>query len=340
MRAIVRFLSRLFGFTIVIALAGVGWMVYFSQMPLGLKSTPLDVTILTGSNMKQVARQLTTAGIDMPAWQFTLLARAVGKATNIKAGSYEVAQGITPWGLLEKLTRGDVTQADLVFVEGWTFRQFRAALDKHPSITHDTAGLSDQQILEKIGISASQSSYSAEGLFFPDTYLFAKNSSDLDILKRAHRLMQQALAAEWDKRAPGLPYATPYEALIMASIVEKETGQAQDRALVAAVFVNRLRTGMRLQTDPTVIYGLGERFDGNLRKPDLLTDTPYNTYTRAGLPPSPIAMPGLASLQAALHPAQKDIYYFVAKGNGSSYFSRTLDEHNRAVNKYQRKRGS
>jgi UPF0755 protein len=211
----------------------------------------------------------------------------------------------------------------------------RVALDSHPEVRHDTTGLSDTEILRRIGAIET----SPEGLFFPDTYLFDRHSSDLDILKRAYRAMRLQLASEWQKRSPGLPYQTPYEALIMASIVEKETGHASDRALVAAVFVNRLRRGMLLQTDPTVIYGIGRQFDGNLRKRDLMSDTPYNTYTRSGMPPTPIAMPGLASLKAVLHPADSDMLYFVSRGDGSSEFSRTLAEHNRAVTKYLKSRG-
>jgi UPF0755 protein len=263
-----------------------------------------------------------------------LLARLAGKATEIKAGSYEVSQGVTPWLLLEKLTRGDVTQAEIVFVEGKTFRQMRAALDAHPAVRHDTAGLSDADVLARLAAAEAH----PEGLFFPDTYLFAKNSSDVEILRRAYRAMQQRLNTEWSRRDPDVPMKTPYEALIMASIVEKETGRAADREPIAAVFANRLRLRMLLQTDPTVIYGVGETFDGNLRRRDLAADTPYNTYTRSGLPPTPIAMPGLASLQAALHPPQSPMLYFVARGDGSSEFSRTLDEHNRAVAKYQKGR--
>ncbi len=330
-----RTLSRLIALLLFAALAFVAWMAYFAQAPLAFKTAPLDFTVKPGSSLRQTARELVEAGIDMPAWQFTLLSRILGRASAIKAGSYEFEPGLSPWLLLEKLTRGDVSQAELSFPEGWSFRQMRAALDAHPAITHDTAGLSEYQILEKLGVNIGESG--AEGQFFPDTYLFAKASSDLAILKRAHHQMRQSLEKEWGGRAEGLPYATPYEALIMASIVEKETGKAEDRRMIAAVFINRLKRGMLLQTDPTVIYGMGEKFDGNLRKRDLQTDSPYNTYLRPGLPPTPIAMPGLASLQAALHPAENDHLYFVARGDGSSQFSRTLDEHNRAVNKYQKR---
>lgn len=208
----------------------------------------------------------------------------------------------------------------------------RDKLDAHPDIRHDSKGLPDAEVMRLIGASEN----AAEGLFFPDTYLFAKQSRDLEVLARAYRTMQRHLKREWEGRDQGLPYTDAYQALIMASIVEKETGRDADRPMIASVFVNRLRLGMLLQTDPTVIYGLGDRFDGNLRKRDLQTDTPYNTYTRSGLTPTPIAMPGLASLRAALHPANSTALYFVARGDGSSQFSRTLDEHNQAVNKYQR----
>ena len=330
-----RWLLRLIGLPLAAALVFLGWMGYFATQPLALQASPLDFTVKAGSTLRSASRQIEEAGVAMPAWQFTLLGRALGKAAEIKAGSYQLAEGVTPLKLLEKLTRGDVTQAEIVLLEGWTFRQMRAALDAHAHVRHDTAGLTERQIMEKLGVEGA-----AEGRFFPDTYLFAKGSSDLEVLKRSYRQMEKLLLTEWEQRQANLPYASPYEALIMASIVEKETGQSQDRAQIASVFINRLRKGMPLQTDPTVIYGLGERFDGNLRKRDLQADGPYNTYTRTGLPPTPIAMPGLASIQATLNPVRTDAYYFVARGDGSSQFSRTLEEHNRAVAKYQLKKGN
>lgn len=327
-------LLRLLGLMFAAALVFIGWMGYFATKPLVLQASPLDFTVKSGSTLRSASRQIEEAGVKMPAWQFTWLGRALGKAAEIKAGSYEVAEGITPLKLLEKLTRGDVTQAEIVLLEGWTFRQMRAALDSHASIRHDTAGWTEHQIMEKLGVEGL-----AEGRFFPDTYLFAKGSGDLDIFRRSYSHMEKILISEWESRDANLPYASPYEALIMASIVEKETGQSMERTQVASVFLNRLKRGMLLQTDPTVIYGLGEQFDGNLRKRDLQADGPYNTYTRTGLPPTPIAMPGLASIQAALHPAMTDMFYFVARGDGSSQFSRTLEEHNRAVAKYQLRKG-
>lgn len=334
---------RLFLFTLLkwlIAILFIGiltfgaWMVWFASQPLKLQQIPYGVKIEPGMNMRQISRQLAEAGMVMQPWQFTLLARGLDKASRIKAGNYEITSEVTPLQLLEKLTRGDVSQAEIVFIEGWTFRQLRAALDANPSLGHDTQKLKDTEILQRIGAKEAH----AEGLFFPDTYLFAKDSSDLDVLRRAYRNMQQVIEREWSKRGAKSPYANTYEALIMASIIEKETGTSADRAIIASVFVNRLRKGLLLQTDPSVIYGLGENFDGNLRKRDLQNDTPYNTYTRSGLPPTPIALPGLASIQAALKPAQTDYLYFVARGDGSSEFSRSLDAHNRAVNKFQRGR--
>jgi UPF0755 protein len=272
------------------------------------------------------------AGIDVDPTLLAMLARFNKSDTAIKAGSYAVNEGTTPLQLLDKMLKGKVTQGELTLVEGWTFRQWRARMDSHPDLKHELLGMSEALIIERMGLSVA----SLEGLLFPDTYLFDKQSTDLELLARAHRAMRQKLDIEWVQRAAGLPYKTPEEALVMASIVEKETGRESDRDLVAAVFVNRLRKGMLLQTDPAVIYGLGETFDGNLRRRDLQADTPYNTYTRRGLPPTPIAMPGQASMHAALNPAQSEVLYFVARGDGSSQFSQTLDEHNNAVNRYQR----
>jgi len=309
-----------------------GGLLWWAEQPITLRSSPLDFRIAAGSSLRSAITQMREAGIEINPTLLGWLARAHRADTAIKAGSYAVKEGTTPHQLLDKLLKGKVTQGDLTLVEGWTFRQWRARLDRHPDLRHDTQGLSEAQIIERLGLTAP----SLEGLLYPDTYLFDKQSSDLDLLARANRAMQRKLEAEWAQRSGGLPYKSPGEALIMASIIEKETGREADRELVAAVFVNRLRKGMLLQTDPTVIYGLGESFDGNLRKRDLQTDTPYNTYTRPGLPPTPIAMPGQASLRAALNPAASDVLYFVARGDGSSVFSRTLDEHNQAVNKFQR----
>ena len=283
--------------------------------------------------MRAAAREISEAGVELDPFLFIILGKLLRVESSIKAGSYEISRGITAMELLNKLTRGDVTQTEITFIEGWTFRQMRERLDAHPDIRHETKNLSESEILGLIGVTTG----TAEGFFFPDTYLVAKQSRDIEVLARAYRTMQRHLAREWASREAGLPYGDSYQVLIMASIVEKETGRDQDRPLVAAVFVNRLRRGMPLQTDPTVIYGLGDKFDGNLRKRDLLTDNSYNTYTPGGLPPTPIAIPGLASLRASLHPAPSQAIYFVARGDGSSQFSHTLDEHNQAVNRYQRR---
>lgn len=272
------------------------------------------------------------AGVLPSDWLFVLLARGLGKAAQIKPGNYEIETPVTPLQLLDMISKGRVEQSSVSIIEGWTFKQLRATLDAEPSLHHDTLNLSEAEILKLIGASERD----AEGLFFPDTYNFASGSSDVAVLKRAYQLMQRNLQESWKNRSPNLPFETPYQALILASIVEKETGKASDRGMIAAVFVNRLRKKMLLQTDPTVIYGMGDKFDGNLHKRDLLTDTPYNTYTRNGLTPTPIALPGLGAIQSALHPAQSNALYFVARGDGSSYFSSTLAEHNNAVNRYQK----
>ncbi|MDR3323434.1 MAG: endolytic transglycosylase MltG, partial [Zoogloeaceae bacterium] len=273
------------------------------------------------------------SGIQIQPDLLVLAARLLGQAGAIQAGTYGLSPGLTPQTLLETLVSGKVLQVEAQLIEGWTFRQWRARIAAHPGLEHVTSALSDAEIMARLG----RVGQSPEGLFFPDTYRVDKYSTDLELLARAEQAMRDHLAQEWDGRAANLPYKNAHEALIMASIVEKETGIEADRPLVAGVFVNRLRVGMRLQTDPTVIYGRGVNFDGNLRRSDLEADTPYNTYTRAGLPPTPIAMPGLASLRAALHPAETPAFYFVARGDGSSHFSASLSEHNQAVNRYQRR---
>ena len=308
-----------------------GWLLWFALSPIDLAAPSVDFSIRPGSTLRGATRQITDAGVLVSEWKFNALARANGASTEIKAGSYQVSVGVTPLLLIRKITRGDYAQAEIRFVEGWTFRQMRDAMKAHADLTHDSADLSEAEIMAKLGAPYGF----AEGMFFPDTYVFAKGSSDLAVLAHAYRTMQRQLQSAWAQRAPELPVTDPYEALILASIVEKETGAPSERPLVASVFVNRIRRGMRLQTDPTVIYGIGENFDGNIRKRDLTTDTPWNTYTRDGLPPTPIAMPGAASLAAVSRPAQSEFLYFVGKGDGTHQFSRTLEEHNRAVSKYQ-----
>src|SRR5687768_293984 len=321
---------------IYISLAGLllftGWLAYHVNASVQLPVVPYEFSIAPGSSLKSIARQLADAGVLHDTWSFVLLSRLTGVASSVKAGDYEIAESISPVELLARITRGDINQSEIRFIEGWTFSQLRQVVDEHPGLRHDTANLANGEILQLIGATET----AAEGLFFPDTYFFARGSSDLAVLKRAYRVMKNHVDAAWAERAPDLPLKDRYQALILASIVEKETGKESDRSTVAAVFVNRLRSGMLLQTDPTVIYGLGDKFDGNLRKKDLLTDQEYNTYTRRGLPPTTIAMPGLPSIQAVLNPAKTNALYFVTKGNGESHFSTNLSDHNRAVLKYQK----
>ena len=295
---------------------------------------PLELSIEPGSSPRVIANGWVKAGVRAPAELLYEWFRWSGQSRRIRAGSYEIGPGTTPIALLERMVRGDETLATVRLIEGWTFRQFRAELAKAEALKPTTAGMSEAQIMEAVGASGVR----AEGRFQPDTYAYSKGSSDVAVLKRAYHAMARRLESAWAERASDTPLRSPDEALILASIIEKETGTPADRAKVASVFVNRLRIGMPLQTDPTVIYGLGEAFDGNLRKRDLQTDTPYNTYTRGGLPPTPIAMPSTASLLAAVRPEAGKALYFVARGDGSSEFSETLTEHNRAVNKYQRGR--
>ena len=299
-------------------------------MPMG--NAVLELEIEPGTTPRGVARNVQAAGVRVDARLLYAWFRLSGQDRLIKAGNYEIPPGTTPYGLLQKLARGEESLRALTLVEGWNFRQVRAALAHDATLKPDTAGLSDAAIMERL----ERPGVHPEGRFFPDTYTYAKGSSDLAVLRRALHAMDRRLEAAWSQRASDTPLKSAEQALILASIVEKETGRASDRGLVAGVFANRLRVGMLLQTDPTVIYGLGEKFDGNLRKKDLQTDTPWNTYTRAGLPPTPIAMPGKAALLAAVQPEPTRALYFVAKGDGTSHFSESLDEHNRAVNRYQR----
>ncbi len=321
---------------VVLALAaGAAWWL---QAPMPVRAgvgagQPLELEIEPGTTPRGVARAVVQAGFDVDARLLFLWFRLSGKDRGIKAGNYEVAQGTSPHALLRKLVRGEEALRAVTLVEGWNFRQVRQALARAEQLRPDTEGLSDADIMARL----DRAGVPAEGRFFPDTYTYAKGSSDLAVLRRALHAMDRRLEAAWALRASDTPLRSPEQALILASIVEKETGRPEDRAQIAGVFSNRLRAGMLLQTDPTVIYGLGEKFDGNLRKRDLQADTPYNTYTRAGLPPTPIAMPGRASLMAAVQPADTRALYFVARGDGTSHFSATLDEHNRAVNRYQRK---
>ena len=316
-------------FAVVIAIAG--WFCFYVSNPLPLPATPFEFTLKPGTSLKGLANQLTEANLLPEAQSFWILGRAITQANGIKAGTYRLIESPTPLTLLKKLNIGDVISVSITFVEGVTFADMREQLESASDLKITLKGASNADVMKRIGAAET----SPEGLFFPDTYQFSAGASDLDLLKKSYRMMQQKLGQAWSQRDPGLPYQSPYEALIMASIIEKETGKAEERPLIGSVFTNRLKVPMRLQTDPTVIYGMGQRFDGNIRRRDLTTDTPYNTYTRDGLPPTPIAMPGWSALDAAVKPAKSDKLYFVAKGDGSHYFSRSLEEHNRAVAKYQ-----
>lgn len=310
----------------------VGGLAYWAQRPLQLTSPEVEVTISPGSSFGQVVSSLRQAGVLVEELPFKLLARQQGASGKVRAGVYLVKAPVTSAELLGKLRRGEVVQVEIVIPEGWTFRQFRARLDAHPGLRHDTQGLPDQEVLRLVGANEAD----PEGLFFPSTYRVDKGASDLTVLRSAYQAMNTTLSDAWRVRDSDLPIKSPREALILASIVEKESGRPEDRPMIASVFHNRLRIGMRLQTDPTVIYGIREKFDGNLRKRDLLADTAYNTYTRAGLPPGPISLPGKDSIMATVRPPASRMLYFVARGDGSSEFSQNLDAHNRAVNRYQR----
>jgi UPF0755 protein len=320
---------------VVLAAAAIAAGYHWATSPLELNPAQLDVTVKPHSSLRSVALQLKRGGVPLEPELFIAMTRLLGLQGELKSGNYEFKSGITPYDVLQKIARGDVNEYVATIIEGWTFKRMRAELDSNPALTHDTLGMSDADLMSAIG-APEASIGNGEGLFFPDTYLFDKGTSDLDIYRRSYHLMRVRLDEAWLVRAPNLPYRTPYDALTMASIIEKETGKPSDRPMVAAVFANRLRAGMPLQTDPTVIYGMGESYTGHIRKKDLQTDTPYNTYTRMGLPPTPIALPGVASLQAALKPAQSNALYFVSRGDGSSIFSDTLGEHNKAVDKYIR----
>jgi UPF0755 protein len=318
----------------LVALAGIGiaWAWWWVDAPMPLRTPEVEVAIEPGTSPREVARAWVAAGADVNPDLLYAWFRLAGDARRIRAGSYAIGAGATPRSLLDKMVRGDEVLEAVRLIEGWTFRQVRAALASAPHLKAETAGMSDAEVMTALGAPG----VAPEGRFFPDTYVYGRGVSDLFVLQRARQAMQRRLDDAWSERTADLPLRTADEALILASIVEKETGSAAERGLIAGVFVNRLRLGMPLQTDPTVIYGLGEAFDGNLRKRDLLTDTPFNTYTRAGLPPTPIAMPGLAALRAVVRPESTKALYFVARGDGTSEFSATLDAHNRAVDKYQR----
>jgi UPF0755 protein len=327
-----RLLRRLFVLLLVLALGLGAAAAWWLHHPLPLRGPAAEVSIELGATPRVVADAWVQAGIDTSPVLLYEWFRWSGQAKKIRAGSYAATPGITPRQLLQKMVQGAETLEQVRLIEGWTFRQFRAELAKAKSLKPVTANMSEAQLMEALG----EPGVTPEGRFFPDTYSYSRGVSDLTVLKRAHDAMSRRLQQVWEQRAADTPLKSPEQALILASIVEKETGVPADRGLVAGVFNNRLRLGMPLQTDPAVIYGLGERFDGNLRKKDLLADGAYNTYLRAGLPPTPIAMPGMASLLAAVKPEPTRALYFVSRGDGSSHFSESLADHNRAVDRYQR----
>jgi len=310
------------------------WLAYYAISPLKLQPSSQEVVIAPNSGLRSIANQLVAQGVLREPWRFILLAKFLNKEQYLQAGSYTLNKNVSPYQLLLSLNYGKATQGSVTFIEGRTFAQMREKLAKNDAVKQTTTALSDREIMQLLG-----SQYTTpEGLFFPDTFYFNRHTPDIALLKISYDAMQAKLNKAWQTRDPNLPYKDSYEALIMASIIEKETGKPSERPMIAGVFINRMRFGMRLQTDPTVIYGMGLQYDGNIRKKDLLTDTPYNTYTRSGLPPTPIAMPGMASIEAALHPADTKALYFVGKGDGSHAFSNNLNEHNRAVVLYQLKK--
>lgn len=325
---------------VLLAVAGsliYGWMDYqrFVGTPLAISAQTPSVDVAKGSNLRDVVGQLREQHVTSTGplyWR--VLAEQLRVAGRLHAGEYALTAGMTPRDLLLNMAAGKVLQRNFTIVDGWSFRDLRQALAKADRLRQDGAGLDDAALMAKIGATGEM----PEGRFLPETYAYVKGDSDLDILRRAHAAMAKMLDTMWTQRDKDLPLATPYDALILASIVEKETGRADERARIAGVFVRRLQTHMLLQTDPTVIYGMGDAYAGNIHKSDLTTDTPYNTYTRPGLPPTPIAMPGKPAIDAALHPAAGTELYFVAKGDGTHVFSTTLDEHNHNVACYQLKR--
>lgn len=321
----------------VLALGVEQWRRYqvFAERPLASSDSERVLEVRRGDAFLTVLRRMRRIGIDDgDDWQWRLLAHEMRVLDRLQVGEYAVGYGISPRQLLRKLEAGQVIQHRFTIVEGWSIRELRTALAQDPYLVQRLPELDDATLMTAIERPGAH----PEGRFLPETYQFTKGVSDVDLLKRAALAMDVALAEAWAGRAPDLPLKSAEEALVLASIIEKETGVAAERAQIAGVFVRRLQRGMRLQTDPAVIYGLGDGFDGNLRRIDLRTDTPYNTYTRSGLPPTPIALPGRAALHAAVHPAAGNALYFVARGDGSHQFSATLTEHNRAVARYQLRR--
>ena len=327
---ILRALSLLFCLALAGGGVGVWWVGRVVELPPG----GIELEVEPGMGARQVAAVVVQAGVPLDADALYVWFRVSGQSRRILAGSYGFETSLTPWQLLARLIGSDVSMRNVTLVEGWNFRQVRQALAGAEGLKPTIKSLGDADLMAMLG----RAGVPPEGRFFPDTYSYARGTSDIKVLQRALRAMDQRLEAAWAQRNPRTALRSPEQALILASIIEKETGRLADQPMISAVFNNRLAMGMRLQTDPTVIYGLGASFDGNLRKADLQEDSPFNTYTHAGLPPTPIAMPGRAALLAAVQPAASKALYFVARGDGSSQFSATLEEHNRAVNTYQRQK--
>ncbi len=331
-------LYKLLAALLITACALAGWIALehhaLSKRRLHITDSPLAYVVAPGMTLTEVVSQLSAQGILQRPWALLWYARLHGRATRIKAGEYRLEAGTTPIQLLDLLVSGRVVQHALTLIEGWTFEQVLASVRAHPQLKQTLTGLNAEEIMEAIGAGRIH----PEGWFYPETYYFPSGLSDRDVLRRAHRIMRKRLQSEWEGRANGLPYHKPYEALVIASIIEKETGIEGERGRIAGVFVQRLKKGMRLESDPTVIYGLGKAFDGNLRRRDLRQVTPYNTYRRNGLPPTPIAMPGGDAIRAALHPKVDEALFFVARGDGGHHFSSTYQEHRRAVARYQLQR--
>lgn len=330
----IKYIRKWFLLVVVFLIGLAVWLAYYAVTPLKLQPSNQEIVIQPKSGLRSIANQLVAQGVLSEPWRFIIIAKLLHKEQYLQAGSYTLNKNVSPYQLLLSLNHGKATQGSVTFIEGRTFAQVRQKLANNDAVKQTVTHFSDAEIMRMLGSRHTV----PDGLFFPDTYYFDRNITDLALLKISYDAMQRKLEKAWQNRESNLPYKNSYQALIMASIIEKETGKASERPMIAGVFINRLRLGMRLQTDPTVIYGMGAMYDGNIRKKDLLMDTPYNTYTRSGLPPTPIAMPGLASIEAALHPAQTKALYFVGKGDGSHVFSSNLNEHNRAVARYQLKK--
>lgn len=330
----IKYIRKWFLLVVVFLIGLAVWLAYYAVTPLKLQPNNQEIVIQPKSGLRSIANQLVAQGVLSEPWRFIIIAKLLHKEQYLQAGSYTLNKNVSPYQLLLSLNHGKATQGSVTFIEGRTFAQVRQKLANNDAVKQTVTHFSDAEIMHMLGSRHTV----PDGLFFPDTYYFDRNITDLALLKISYDAMQRKLEKAWQNRESNLPYKNSYQALIMASIIEKETGKASERPMIAGVFINRLRLGMRLQTDPTVIYGMGAMYDGNIRKKDLLMDTPYNTYTRSGLPPTPIAMPGLASIEAALHPAQTKALYFVGKGDGSHVFSSNLNEHNRAVVRYQLKK--